>query len=242
MLDFLQGRASDRKLRLFACTCCRRIWHLFWHERSRAAIEVAERYADGFATAGELSESRIGAEEAWVAARRRPKSSKTAEYYQPDDAAAEAASAAVAPTVWLPAGVDRQADGAINAAGAAANASAAERVCAAAEVDSSIYLDGSDEDIWNTVREQEWALHCDLLRDFFGNPFRPLSLDQSSLTPAVVSLAQTIYDDRTFDRMPELVAALESAGCNDANILDHCRSVGPHVRGCWVVDLILGKK
>ena len=56
-----------------------------------------------------------------------------------------------------------------------------------------------------------------------------------------MALARTIYEERAFDGMPVLSDALEEAGCNDADILDHCRQAGPHVRGCWVVDLILGK-
>jgi hypothetical protein len=80
------------------------------------------------------------------------------------------------------------------------------------------------------------------LRDIFGNPFRPIALDSAWLTPKVVALAQAIYDDRAFDRMPELAAALEEAGCTNADILDHCRQPGEHVRGCWVVDLLLAKE
>jgi len=60
-------------------------------------------------------------------------------------------------------------------------------------------------------------------------------------TPAVLHLAQAIYDDRAFDQLPILADALQEAGCTSREVLDHCRSPGPHVRGCWVVDLILGK-
>jgi hypothetical protein len=56
-----------------------------------------------------------------------------------------------------------------------------------------------------------------------------------------VAVARTIYQERAFERMPELAEALEAAGCYDAEILGHCRAPGPHVRGCWVVDAILGK-
>ena len=55
-------------------------------------------------------------------------------------------------------------------------------------------------------------------------------------------LARTIYDDRRFDLLPILADALEEAGCGDAEILAHCRGPGPHVRGCWAVDLVLGKE
>jgi hypothetical protein len=79
------------------------------------------------------------------------------------------------------------------------------------------------------------------IQDVFGNPFRPVSLDPSWRTSTVVSLAEGIYADRAFDRLPILADALQDAGCDHADILNHCRSDGVHVRGCWVVDLLLGK-
>ena len=54
-------------------------------------------------------------------------------------------------------------------------------------------------------------------------------------------VAQAIYDERAFERMPILADALEDAGCDNADILNHCRNGGEHVRGCWVIDLLLGK-
>jgi hypothetical protein len=80
------------------------------------------------------------------------------------------------------------------------------------------------------------------LRDIFGNPFRPVTLDPACRTSNVLSLAQTIYDERAFDRMPILADALEDGGCTNAEILQHCRQPGEHVRGCWVVDLLLRKE
>jgi hypothetical protein len=81
-----------------------------------------------------------------------------------------------------------------------------------------------------------------LLRDIFGNPFRPVTFNPSWRTLSVVRLAQTIYDERSFDKVPDLGDALERARCRDEAILNHCRESGEHVRGCWVVDLVLGKK
>jgi len=81
-----------------------------------------------------------------------------------------------------------------------------------------------------------------LLRDIFGNPFRPVALDPRWRNETVVALASGIYADRAFDRMPILADALEEAGCDDLEVLNHCRGPGPHVRGCWVVDLVLGKE
>jgi hypothetical protein len=72
-----------------------------------------------------------------------------------------------------------------------------------------------------------------------GNPFRPVPVDPSWLTPAVVGLAQDIYDGRAVDRLPILADALEEPGCTDAQVLGHCRQPGTHARGCWPVDLLL---
>ena len=80
-----------------------------------------------------------------------------------------------------------------------------------------------------------------LLRAIFGNPFRPVAVDPAWPTSDVVALAKGIYEERAFDRMPILADALQDAGCDNEDILSHCRGPGPHVRGCWVVDLVLGK-
>ena len=68
------------------------------------------------------------------------------------------------------------------------------------------------------------------------------TLDPAWLTPTVQSIAAAIYQDRAFDRLPILADALEEAGCTNADVLLHCRQPGEHVRGCWVVDLLLGKE
>jgi hypothetical protein len=81
-----------------------------------------------------------------------------------------------------------------------------------------------------------------IMRDIVGNPFRPIVIKAEWLTPPVVSLAQQTYDSRSFSALPILADALEDAGCSEAAILDHCRGPGPHVLGCFAVDLILGKQ
>jgi hypothetical protein len=90
---------------------------------------------------------------------------------------------------------------------------------------------------------------CGLLRDIIGNPFRPVGLDPAWQTSSVLALANAAYDDRTLPagtlepaRLAVLADALEEAGCQDADILNHLRQPGEHVRGCWVVDLLLGKE
>jgi hypothetical protein len=80
-----------------------------------------------------------------------------------------------------------------------------------------------------------------LVYDIFGDPFDPVTVEPAWRTWTVTTLAQAIYDARAFDRLPILADALEDAGCTNADILNHCRQPGKHVRGCWVVDLVLGK-
>ncbi len=80
------------------------------------------------------------------------------------------------------------------------------------------------------------------VRDVFGNPFRPVTFSPSWRTDTAVSLARTMFESREFGAMPVLADALQDAGCDSADVLDHCRdATQPHVRGCWVVDLVLGK-
>jgi hypothetical protein len=84
---------------------------------------------------------------------------------------------------------------------------------------------------------QVWAL-----REIFGNPFRPVEFDPTWRTETVLALAETIYESRQFHALPILADALEEAGCSVAQILAHCRQSDTHVRGCWVIDLLLGKQ
>jgi hypothetical protein len=94
-----------------------------------------------------------------------------------------------------------------------------------------------------TQRTQRERDQASLVRDIFGNPFRPVVVDPSWLTSDVVGLAHGIYEEKAFDRMPILADALQDAGCTNEDVLTHCRDAKQvHVRGCWVVDLLLGKK
>jgi hypothetical protein len=94
--------------------------------------------------------------------------------------------------------------------------------------------------------EETGPAQCVLVRDIFGPlPFCSVTIDPRWLKwnqGVLLQLAEAIYDERAFDRLPILADALEDAGCTDRTILEHCRGPGPHVRGCWVVDLILGKE
>lgn len=109
---------------------------------------------------------------------------------------------------------------------------------------------------WDHIRElrcespptEDGAAAMGILRDIFGNPFRPVSLAPAWRTPPVLALAQAAYDHRTLpagalepDRLTVLADALEETGCTDADILGHLRGPGPHVRGCFVLDTLLDK-
>ena len=89
---------------------------------------------------------------------------------------------------------------------------------------------------------EEGAEQCKLLRDIFGNPFRPVAFSPSWRTSTVVALAAQMYESRDFSAMPILGDALQDAGCEDEQVLAHCRGPGPHVRGCHIVDLVLAKE
>jgi hypothetical protein len=102
-----------------------------------------------------------------------------------------------------------------------------------------------EDNPWCVAYDQLLVEQCRLLRDIVGNPFRRVARDPAWLRwndGMVGKIAQAIYDERAFDRMPILADALEDAGCDSTDILDHCRRPNVHVRGCWVIDLLLGKE
>jgi len=99
------------------------------------------------------------------------------------------------------------------------------------------WICGLREGVSESAERKRFADH---LRCIFGNPFRPVSVEAAWLTPAVRSLARRMDQARDFSQMPALADALEESGCANSDVLDHCRSRTPHVRGCWVVDLLLG--
>jgi hypothetical protein len=96
---------------------------------------------------------------------------------------------------------------------------------------------------WGGISEaDDLRVLAPLVRDLFGNPFRPAVIVPSCLNTAVLAIARGVYEERAFDQLSILADALEDAGCDNAEILTHCRRPGQHVRGCWVVDLILSNE
>jgi hypothetical protein len=213
MLAVLRGKASDRKLRLFAVACCRRIWQLLPDERSRQAVEVAERYADAGATEEELESASDAACAVWDADMERATTGEGKRNGLGDGfpciASLAAYNVTVPPGWW----------------GAAP---------------AFVGPDMTAREVSHNTRV-EGITQCVLLRDIFGNPFRSVTLDPTWVTPDVLALARAIYDETDFGRMPQLAESLERSGCTNADILTHCRGLGPHAKGCWVIDLILDK-
>jgi len=218
-------RTSDRKLRLFACACYRRIRHLLPDRRAEAAVEVAERVADGFMPVQVLLEAEASIrvpidnlEGRWRASRGRERVALLPTH--------EALALGLI-TLWpqAPKAAYYASSNAYLTAAAIANPGAA-----------------SSDKKYSASRVAEERVQTDLLRDIFGHPFRPVTAEARWLTSTAAALAQAIYTERAFDRLPILADALEEAGCDEPAVLAHCRSGGPHVRGCWVVDLVLGQE
>jgi hypothetical protein len=204
MLEFVIRirKSSQRKMRLFACACCRKIWHRL-DDRSRKLVEVAEQWADGLLNRQQRRQilGHLGRTSQFGLARS----------WQFWGAASWACDT--------------------NAYGAARYSMTA----IAQDLVDVARLNPNDAELLDT---------CGILRDMFGNLFRCIAIAPTWLVwhdRTVPRLAQTIYKDHAFDLLPILADALEEAGCTNADILNHCRQPGEHVRGCWVVDLLLGK-
>lgn len=212
---FTKGKQGKRKLRLFACACCRRAWHLLPEGVCREAVQLFESVADGQA---HLNKLRFF--------RERIRRLDNILPVGPPAPGVVAAVEAVRSLV-----LRREGRG---------TCSLICRQC----VRSLVRGEGMKADAYHAALKAEWAAQVLLLRDIFGNPYRPASVAASVLAwngGMVRRMAESIYDERAFDRLPILADALEEAGCTDADILNHCRQPGEHVRGCWVVDLLLGK-
>ena len=250
MLTRPEVAANLRKLRLFVCACCRRIWSLLTEPLWREGVAIAERYADQLAEVDELRKASEAIEQ--IERDRVGEEYWTGEVQNPPAAAVVASlKAGDMLNFSFRVGFDgpwqtgRRSEsfmaglGAINAANSVLRASSVEGTQPAwgqTEVLRAQLQDGK------RTTSAEKAAQAVLLRDIFGDPFRPVAFDPRWRTADVTELARAIYEDRTFDRMPMLADALMDAGCADEQIIGHCRGDGPHVRGCWVVDLVLGKE
>jgi hypothetical protein len=213
LLTYLGPRADARRLRLLACACCRAIWPQLPDPRSRAGIEVAERYADGKASKRELAEALT---QAVAAVGTGERNAGYAPYwtlkYNLRDCLANILSAAVGAATRSAVGPART---------------------------------GKQSEVWTMATASAiasaTATQAELVREVFGNPFRPAVLPAALRTPVVLGLARQAYAEHDFALLPVLADALEDAGCEDGQLIAHLHGPGPHVRGCWALDRILGR-
>jgi hypothetical protein len=194
-----------RKLQLWGCGAARLVLSFMDDPRSRHAVEIAERYADGLATASECASAHEDAMKVWD--ERFPN--------RDPETDSEFAVFVAFQVIACPSD---------NWAGVAT-------LLARTGLPSKL-----EERFWQNVE-----MLADLLRDVFGNPFRPVRTEERWLTPQIIELAGLIYEQRTFDRMAALGNLIHDAGCNEPAIIDHCKNTPIHIRGCWLVDLLLNK-
>jgi hypothetical protein len=222
-------RISQRKLRLFAVACCRTIWPLLTERTSRQAVEVAERYADHQATLESLRAVRSVAEEA-----RRACEPSAWESSAPREEAIRYCNHCLAECLtrenftYHPMAQDV--------------ADTVNTLAIRGAVSSELWGTEEGDAVAEKVGGERGAIECRLVREIFCNPLRPLSVAPAWQIPQVLAIARTAYEERRWQDLPLLADALEEAGCDENQILSHCRGCGPHVRGCWVVDLLLGKE
>jgi hypothetical protein len=248
----LGGISTCRQLRLFGVACCRRVWSLLTDERSRASVEVADLYAAGQAGVAELRAAHRKSAALCKTLRCVPGSPRMT---------CATVNAAIAAD-WVSVGDARfRTDHRLKRIVPGGYSAAAAAYIATSAADAAFYATYEGPDAVESVRQRRvdgiatpvdaiWeaaeVAQRDFLHDIIGNPFRP----SPPLPPAVLAwndstvtrIAQGIYDERAFDRLPILADALLDAGCEDEELIGHCRSDGRHVRGCWAVDLILEKE
>jgi hypothetical protein len=138
--------------------------------------------------------------------------------------------------------VDHYADGAawFTLASNVMIAAEAAAMDGAGAVEMATWHKNKNDKAADRARAGERQAQAVLIRDIFGNPFRPVTFSPEWRTSTAVALASQMYESRDFGAMPILADALQDAGCDNDEVLGHCRGPGPHVRGCWVVDLVLG--
>ena len=245
MLESLSGATLERKMTLYLCAGARTLWDFLYDRRSRDAIDVLERAMDGLASPTDFDNACYYAESptfgycfatSFIRKYRDDKNEGESVRWLLDMGVYKEENIANALVDGELIGDDRVRD----------------RLQDLAHVvyhSFNCVIEGRVDDhlIDHLSRLDEWP-RGSLVREIFGNPFRPEPLDLSRITPTVETLAQAAYDDRTVpagelykDRLAVLSDALEEAGCTDSAILTHLRSPGPHVRGCWALDLLLGK-
>jgi hypothetical protein len=232
MLTLAAGRLSDRKLDLFNLWCCHTLAPYLRDRRSVAAVRFTEQQVDeGSPDTAERAAVRLAAKLAVAElAQWSHRCPRTPAEYRARRVYAQAALVA------------QQTVGAADlpSRGVWSNSKYTANAYAWANDDSGS-ASPDDSPTIQALREAHLSVQESIFRDIVGDPFRPVAFDVRWRTDDVLGLARAAYDDGAFARLPMLADALMDAGCDDEAILAHCRGPGPHARGCWVVDLALGK-
>jgi hypothetical protein len=234
MLPNEEEEDSERKLRLFAVACCRSIWHLLNDTLSRQAVEVVEQFADGQTTLDVIG----GLHEA---AEKKMRETYPASVTPLPGGGSRLTSKDTALDFYLPSLAETITQNPFYRYMAQDSTDSVGAIAMYSAIGAGQWNTTEMDSICERIAGAQATINCSLLRDIYGNPFRPVTLDAAWQTSTVVALAQSVYDERAFERLPILADALEEAGCTNADLLVHCRQPGEHVRGCWVVDLLLGK-
>jgi hypothetical protein len=241
MLDDLRGKASDRKFRLVACACARRVWGSLADERCRKGVEGLEGFADGRGGREDYDRAavEIRSPDYCIFYPRTPEKPYrnfvgVGSVVSPHSSVGFYWSQSLLDE-YVPAGRWGVITEVLVAQG-----------FPTVDVGDPLYRVIPTAAVVDL--DEEWRAHLVLVRDIFGNPCRPVAFDPVWRT-AAAALAEAAYEERSLPEgaldpapLAVLADALEDAGCTDAAILEHLRGPGPHVRGCWVVDLILGKQ
>jgi hypothetical protein len=227
MLMLAAGKVSDRKLDLFNGWCCHALRPYLTDPRSRAAARYAEQHIDEGCPATPEREAILEAAKKaveelikWAHAAPTNLEVRRRRVYALTAQIAQQALGHDQPNrgVW-------------------ANALLTAHAFGYANDEPPACLPGSEE-----LRDEHLRLQAAIFRDIVGNLLDPVAFDPRWRTEDTLGLARGIYEERAFARLPLLADALMDAGCDDERLLGHCQSKGPHTRGCWVVDLILGKE
>jgi hypothetical protein len=222
MLDCLPPSVSIRKLRLFGIACLRRVWDLLTYQDCRRAVLLIERLVEGEAGPEGVHHIREEMGGKWLATRQRRSSGWRGQIRRGFLGAVHR--------------LLQEGDGGPGGA-ESAELSGLWQIPALARC----WAHGRDSRYYDGER----AAQANLLREILGDPFRPSVIDPAWLVwndSTVVRIAQAIDGERRFENLPILADALEDAGCDNKDILGHCREQGTHVRGCWVLDRLLDKK
>jgi hypothetical protein len=229
LLDHLGDQPTERKLLLSAANALLRIHDHYPIERYHRAAKIAESHADSD-------------DESWKRDSAYPANDE-AEYWKERGTAIKNLADDAFRNYWLNFRLSRVFRRVATAIAMKECWPAIERRCEGLVFDR--FADEAEgHSDFRAIAIVEREFQADMLREIFGNPFRPPTVDPAWLTwngGTIPGLALSIYQEKAFDRLPILADALEEAGCSDAYLLDHCRGESGHVPGCWALDALLGR-